>query len=135
MLKERHNSLSFRETNSPVHIYPVEKKFMVSRKNEDGDIACVLYQKDIREAEDFDGMNVNKVEFTHNNAVAQSVLDIRIFDGDDGLKYVFDYAAGNYDKETMTEFQNLFKRIVDASVNNANTDGYDHNIKLIKSGR
>ena len=94
-------------------------------QNEDGDIACVLYQKDIREANDFDGMNVNKVEVAHNNAAAQSVLDIKIFDGDDGLQYVFDYAAGNYEKETMTEFQNLFKRVVAAIVNNTNTDGYD----------
>ncbi len=94
-------------------------------QDEDGDIACILYQKDIREADDFDGMNVNKVKITHNNAAAQSVLDIQIFDGDDGLRYVFDYSAGNYDKETMSEFQNLFKRVVAAIVNNVNTDGYD----------
>jgi hypothetical protein len=94
-------------------------------QDEDGDIACVLYQRDIREADDFEGMNVNKVEITHNNAAAQSVLDIQILDDDDGLKYVFDYEASRYEKETMSEFQNLFKRIVAAIVNNVNTDGYD----------
>ena len=94
-------------------------------QDEDGDIACVLYQKDIRQADDFDGMNVNKVEIAHNNAAAQSVLDIRILDGDDGLQYVFDYEASRYEKETMSEVQNLFKRIVAAIVNNTNTDGYD----------
>ena len=79
----------------------------------------------IREADDFDGMNVNKVEIAHNNAAAQSVLDIQILDNEDGLQYVFDYAASRYEVETMTEFQNLFKRVVVAIVNNANTDGYD----------
>jgi hypothetical protein len=38
---------------------------------------------------------------------------------------VFDYAASRYKKETMSEFQNLFKSVVAAIVNNANTDGYD----------
>ena len=42
---------------------------------------------------------------------------------EDGLQYVFDYAAGRYKKETMSEFQNLFMRVVSAIVN-ANTDSY-----------
>ena len=94
-------------------------------QDEEGDIACVLYQRDIREADDFDGMNVNKVEIAHNNAAAQSVLDIQILDNEDGLQYVFDYAVGRYKQETMSEFQNLFKRVVAAIVNNINTEEYN----------
>mgnify|MGYP002518153401 CR=1 FL=1 len=94
-------------------------------QDEDGDIACVLYQKDIREADDFDGMNVKKVEIAHNNAAAQSVLDIQILDGEEGIQYVFDYEASRYEQETMTEFRNIFRKVVEAIVNNANTDGYD----------
>ena len=94
-------------------------------QDERGDIACVIYQRDLREAEDFVGINVKPVEIAHNNAAAQSVLDIQIFDGDDGLKYVFDYEAGRYEKETMFELQTLFKRVVAAIVNNNNTEGYD----------
>ena len=94
-------------------------------QDEDGDIACVLYQRDIREANDFDGMNASKVEIAHNNAAAQSVLDIKILDNQEGLTYVFDYALCHYKEETMAEFQNLFKRVVAAIVNNADTDGYD----------
>ena len=37
---------------------------------------------------------------------------------------MFDYAAGRYERETMTEFQNLFRSVIAAIVNNANTDGY-----------
>ena len=70
-------------------------------------------------------MNVNKVKIAHNNAAAQSVLDIKILDGEDGLQYVFDYEAGNYKEETILEFQNLFKSVVAAIVNNVNTDGYN----------
>ena len=103
-------------------------------QDDEGDIVCVLYQRDIREADDFDGMNVNKVEISHNNAAAQSVLDIQVLDDEDGLQYVFDYAASRYEKETMSDFQNLFKRVVAAIVNNANTDGYDFG-QLTKDAR
>lgn len=94
-------------------------------QDEEGDIACVIYQKDIREGDDFAEIHMKEIEIAHNNAAAQSVLDIQILDGDDGLRYVFDYAASRYELETMTEFQNLFKSVVAAIVNNANTDGYD----------
>ena len=127
-----HNKADLREVFTEVHeqvrngikysCYPYMANIS---QDEDGDIACVLYQRDIREADDFDGMNVARVEVTHNNAAAQSVLDIQILDDEDGLKYVFDYAAGHYEKETMSEFQNIFKQVVSAIVNNANTDGYD----------
>ena len=43
----------------------------------------------------------------------------------DNTQYVFDYAASRYERETMTAFQNLFRRVVATIVNNANTDGYD----------
>ena len=66
------------------------------------------------------GIKANK-----NKAASQTVLDIQILDGEAGLQYVFDYAASRYKKETMSEFQNLFKSVVAAIVNNANTDGYD----------
>ena len=94
-------------------------------QDEEGDIACIIYQKDIREGDDFTEINMEEIEIAHNNAAAQSVLDIQILDGDDGLRYVFDYAASRYELQTMTKFQDLFKSVVAAIVNNSNTDGYD----------
>ena len=94
-------------------------------QDEEGDIACVIYQRDFREVENFMGINVETVEIAHNNAAAQSVLDIQIFDSEEGLEYVFEYAASRYEQETMNEFKNLFKRVVATIVNNINTDGYD----------
>ncbi len=89
----------------------------------DGDITGVLYQKDLRDVGDFGGLSVEQIEVRQNKAASQTVLDIQILDGENGLQYVFDYAASRYEKETMSEFQNLFKRVVAAIVND-NADDY-----------
>ena len=89
-----------------------------------GDITSVLYQRDLRDVGDFGGLSVEPVAIRQNKAASQTVLDIQILDGEEGLKYVFDYAASRYKQETMIAFQNLFKRIIGAMVNHANTDGY-----------
>ena len=93
-------------------------------QTEEGDIACVIYQRDIRRVDDFMGIHVESVEIAHNNAAAESILDIQILDDDEGLQYVFDYDAGRYETQTMTAFRDLFRRVVSAIVHNANTDGY-----------
>lgn len=73
---------------------------------------------------DFGGLSVEQIEIRQNKAASQSVLDIQILDGEAGLQYVFDYAASRYKKETMSEFQILFKRVI-AAIVNAGTDGYN----------
>jgi hypothetical protein len=88
----------------------------------DGDITGVLYQRDLRDVGDFGGLSVQQVEVLQNKAASQTVLDIQILDGEDGLQYVFDYAASRYEQKTMSEFQNLFKRVIATIVNAA--DGY-----------
>ena len=90
----------------------------------DGDITAVLYQRDIRDIGEFGGLSVEQIEIRQNKAASQSVLDIQILDGEEGLKYVFDYAASRYEDETMIAFQELFKRVVATIANNANADGY-----------
>ena len=89
----------------------------------DDDNTCILYQRDLRDVGDFGGLDVEQIDIRQNKAASQTVLDIQILDGEDGLQYVFDYAASRYKKETMSEFQNLFKSVV-AAIVNANTDGY-----------
>lgn len=88
------------------------------------DDTCILYQRDLREIGDFGGLNVELMEIRQNKAASQAVLDIQILDGEAGLQYVFDYAASRYEEGTMIAFQDLFKRVVAAIVNDANTDGY-----------
>ena len=89
----------------------------------DGDATGVLYQRDLRDIGDFGGLTVEEIEIRQNKAASQTILDIQILDGEDGLQYVFDYAASRYKKETMSEFQKLFKRVI-AAMMNANTDAY-----------
>ena len=89
----------------------------------DGDVTCVLYQRDLRDVGDFGGLTVEEIEIQQNKAASQAVLDIQILDGEAGLQYVVDYAASRYEKEIMSEFQNLFKRVI-ATIVNAYTDGY-----------
>ena len=87
------------------------------------DDTCILYQRDLREVGDFGGMDVEEIEIRQNKAASQAVLDIQILEGEAGLQYVFDYAASRYKKETMSDFQSLFKRVI-ATIVNANTDNY-----------
>lgn len=89
----------------------------------DDDDTCILYQRDLRDVGDFGGLTVEEMEIQQNKAASQTVLDIQVLDGEAGLQYVFDYAASRYEKETMSEFQNLYKRVI-ATIVNANTDGY-----------
>jgi acyl-coenzyme A synthetase/AMP-(fatty) acid ligase len=89
----------------------------------DDDQTCILYQRDLRDIGDFGGLDVEQIDIRQNKAASQAVLDIQILDGEDGLQYVFDYAASRYKEDTMSEFQKLFKRII-AAIINANTDAY-----------
>ena len=127
-----HNKSDLRDIFAEIHNqvrdgikYSCYPYMAMKPQNEEGDIACVIYQRDIREGDDFSEINMERVKIAQNDAAAQSVLDIQILDGEDGLQYVFDYAAGRYELETMTEFQNLFRSVIAAIVNNVNTEGYD----------
>ena len=90
----------------------------------DGDLVSFLYQRDLREVGDFGGLNVEKIDIRQNEAASQTVVDIQILDGEEGLNYTFDYAASRYDRETMEEYQKLFKRVVATIVKNYDTEGY-----------
>lgn len=75
------------------------------------DVAAVLYQRDIRDAGDLDGMEIETVDIRQNNAASQSVLDIEILDSDLGLHLSLDYASSRYERSTMDRFCKLFMRI------------------------
>ena len=90
----------------------------------EGDVTGVLYQGDLFDLDIFGGMNVEMVDICQNNAAAQTVLDIHILDGKDGLKYKFDYAASRYKEESMYAFRDLLKAVVSAMVRNANAEDY-----------
>ena len=82
----------------------------------EGEAAYLLYQQDIRDMGGLDGMEIESVEIRQNQAASQTVLDMEILDGEDGLMLMMDYAASLYRDETMDRFKELYVRTVQAMV-------------------
>ena len=59
---------------------------------------------------DAGGMNVESIDIRQNQAASQTILDMEILDGADGLVLMIDYAASRYNDESMERFRDLFVR-------------------------
>ena len=70
--------------------------------------AYLLYQQDIRDMGGMEGMPVESVDVRQNQAASQTILDMEILDGKEGLVLMLDYAASRYKLESMERFRNLF---------------------------
>ena len=77
----------------------------------EGEAAYVLYQQDIRDMGGLEEMNVETVEVRQNQAASQTILDMEILDGEDGLALMIDYAASRYEDSSMERFRDIFVRI------------------------
>lgn len=75
------------------------------------DIAALLYQRDIRDAGELGGMEIETVDIRQNKAASQSVLDMEVLDSEDGFALALDFASSRYERETMERFRELFLRI------------------------
>ena len=82
----------------------------VDRHNQvgSGECAYLLYQQDIRDMGGADGMNIETVDIRQNQAASQTILDMEILDGKEGLVLMIDYAASRYNQESMERFRDLF---------------------------
>ena len=88
-----------------------------------GETAYLLYQQDIRDMGGLDGMDVETIDIRQNQAASQTILDMEILDGADGLQLMIDYTASLYDDESMDEFKDIFIRIAQGLVtHNPSTD-------------
>ena len=89
----------------------------VDRHNQVGgeESAYLLYQQDIRDMEG-GGMNIETVDIRQNQAASQTILDMEILDGKEGLVLMIDYAASRYNQESMERFRDLFVRTAQALV-------------------
>lgn len=74
--------------------------------------AFLLYQQDIRDGSDLGDMNIETIDIRQNQAASQTILDIEILDGEDGLETMIDYASSKYKDESMVKFKDLFIRVV-----------------------
>ncbi len=82
------------------------------------DAAYLLYQQDIRDTGSFGDMDIETIDIRQNQAASQTVLDIQILDGEDGLQTILDYASSKYKFESMDKFKDLFIRVVHAMIKN-----------------
>lgn len=78
--------------------------------------AYLLYQRDIRDMGGVDGMDVETIDIRQNQAASQTVLDMEILDGEDGLMLMIDYTASLYEDHSMDEFKDVFLRVAQGLV-------------------
>ena len=88
-----------------------------------GESAYLLYQRDIRDMGGLDGMDVETIDIRQNQAASQTILDMEILDGAEGLQLMIDYTASLYDDESMDKFKDIFIKIAQGLVtHNPGTD-------------
>lgn len=88
----------------------------------DDDVIAVLYQRDIRDAGDMNGMEIETVDIRQNLSASQNILDIEILDSAKGLRLSLDYSSSRYDQNTIERFKELFVRITAVLVHSDGTD-------------
>ncbi len=85
--------------------------------------AYLLYQQDIRDMGGMDGLDVETIDIRQNQAASQTILDMEILDGADGLVLMIDYTASLYDDSSMDDFKNIFVKTAQGLVtHNSQTD-------------
>nr|WP_316625906.1 AMP-binding protein [uncultured Ruminococcus sp.] len=85
--------------------------------------AYLLYQQDIRDMGGLDEMDIETIDIRQNQAASQTMLDMEILDGADGLELMIDYTASLYDDESMESFKDIFIRVAQGLVtHNSQTD-------------
>ncbi len=78
--------------------------------------AYLLYQQDIRDMGGMDGFNFEMVDVRQNQAASQTILDMEILDGSDGLQLMVDFAASRYEEESIENFKNIFVKLAQSIV-------------------
>ena len=78
--------------------------------------AYLLYQQDIRDMGGMEGMDVETIDIRQNQAASQTILDMEVLDGADGLILMIDYTASLYDDESMESFKDIFIKVAQGLV-------------------
>ncbi|MBQ3264135.1 MAG: AMP-binding protein [Ruminococcus sp.] len=81
-----------------------------------GEAAYLLYQQDIRDMGGLEGFDIETVDVRQNQAASQTILDIEILDGADGLQVMIDFAASRYDEASIERFKSIYVRLAQAMV-------------------
>ena len=73
--------------------------------------AYLLYQQDLRDTGGMENLGIEIVDIRQNQAASQTILDMEILDGEDGLQLMIDFAASRYEEASMLRFRDLFVSI------------------------
>ena len=83
-----------------------------------GESAYLLYQQDIRDMGSMDGFDAETVDVRQNQAASQTILDMEILDGSDGLQLMIDYAASRYKDKSIEAFRDIYVRVTHTLLEN-----------------
>ena len=83
-----------------------------------GESAYLLYQQDIRDMNGMDGFDAETVDVRQNQAASQTILDMEILDGAEGLQLMIDYAASRYRDTSIETFRGIYIRVAHALAEN-----------------
>ena len=81
-----------------------------------GEAAYLLYQQDIRDMGDMGGFEIETVDVRQNQAASQTILDMEILDGSDGLQLMIDYAASRYEDASIEKFKDIYVKVAQSLV-------------------
>ncbi|MBQ7600275.1 MAG: AMP-binding protein [Clostridia bacterium] len=88
-----------------------------------GESAYLLYQQDIRDMSGMDGFDFEMVDVRQNQAASQTILDMEVLDGAEGLQLMIDFAASRYEQSSIEHFRDIFVKLAHAMVtHNSQTD-------------
>ena len=78
--------------------------------------AYLLYQQDIRDMGGMEGFDIEMIDIRQNQAASQTILDMEILDGEEGLQLMIDFAASWYDEGTIEKFKDIYIRLAQGLV-------------------
>lgn len=81
-----------------------------------GEAAYLLYQQDIRDMGGLEGFDIETIDIRQNQAASQTILDIEVLDGADGLQLMIDFAASRYEEASIERFKDIYVKIAQALV-------------------
>ncbi len=81
-----------------------------------GESAYLLYQQDIRDMGGLEGFDIQNIDVRQNQAASQTILDMEILDGADGLQLMIDFAASRYEESSIERFKDIYVKIAQALV-------------------
>ena len=77
----------------------------------EGESAYLLYQQDIRDMSGLGDFDIEHIDVRQNQAASQTILDMEILDGEDGLKLMIDFAASRYEEASIVKFKDIFVKL------------------------